>query len=151
MVGQDEIESLEKLLGQALMMRPADCPGLTVCPLYGALAADAQLKVFEPAPKHARKVILATNIAETSLTINGACGPTSVGLTGLPGGAVCTAGKGPIVLVPVSFDHALDSPCPSLPICAHVASTRRSCRTSVTAMRSKKCQTSLFTRELFDN
>ena len=44
---------------------------LAVCPLYGALAADAQLKVFEPAPKHARKVILATNIAETSLTING--------------------------------------------------------------------------------
>ena len=44
---------------------------LAVCPLYGALAADAQLKVFEPAPTHARKVILATNIAETSLTING--------------------------------------------------------------------------------
>ena len=77
--GQDEIESLEKLLGQALIMRPPDCPGLTICPLYGALAADAQLKVFEPAPKHARKVILATNIAETSLTINGACGPASVG------------------------------------------------------------------------
>ena len=93
--GQDEIESLEKLLGQALMMRPADCPGLTVCPLYGALAAaDAQLKVFEPAPKHARKAILATNIAETSLTINGACGSASVGFTGSPAhvtwGAVCT-------------------------------------------------------------
>eukprot|EP00040_Diaphanoeca_grandis_P032537 m.197322 g.197322 ORF g.197322 m.197322 type:complete len:658 (-) comp32658_c0_seq2:339-2312(-) len=71
LTGQDEIESLEKLLKQALIVRPDGCPNLKVCPIYGALPAELQLKVFEPAPKHARKVILATNIAETSLTING--------------------------------------------------------------------------------
>ena len=38
---------------------------------YAALAPHQQLKVFEPAPPNTRKVILATNIAETSITING--------------------------------------------------------------------------------
>lgn len=40
-------------------------------PIYGTLPTDMQAKIFEPAPRGARKVVLATNIAETSLTING--------------------------------------------------------------------------------
>lgn len=40
-------------------------------PLYAALPPDQQLKAFEPAPEGCRKVILATNIAETSVTISG--------------------------------------------------------------------------------
>lgn len=44
---------------------------LFVLPLYGALPAKDQMKVFEPASPHVRKVIVATNIAETSVTING--------------------------------------------------------------------------------
>jgi len=44
---------------------------LLVCPIFAALPPTQQLKVFEPAPPNARKVILATNIAETSITING--------------------------------------------------------------------------------
>jgi ATP-dependent RNA helicase DHX8/PRP22 len=44
---------------------------LLVCPIFAALPPDQQLKVFEPAPPNTRKVILATNIAETSITING--------------------------------------------------------------------------------
>ena len=40
-------------------------------PLYGALSLDAQRRAILPAPAGRRKVVLATNIAETSLTIEG--------------------------------------------------------------------------------
>ncbi|EIB9501827.1 ATP-dependent helicase HrpB [Salmonella enterica] len=42
-----------------------------LCPLYGALSLEAQRKAIVPAPAGMRKVVLATNIAETSLTIEG--------------------------------------------------------------------------------
>ncbi len=42
-----------------------------VCPLYGQLTTDQQQQAIAPAPKGKRKVVLATNIAETSLTIEG--------------------------------------------------------------------------------
>lgn len=44
---------------------------IDVCPLYGALSLDQQQKAIHPAPTGRRKVVLATNIAETSLTIEG--------------------------------------------------------------------------------
>lgn len=42
-----------------------------LCPLYGALSLNDQRKAILPAPQGTRKVVLATNIAETSLTIEG--------------------------------------------------------------------------------
>ncbi|EJV0275936.1 ATP-dependent helicase HrpB [Vibrio parahaemolyticus] len=42
-----------------------------VCPLYGQLSFTEQQKAISPAEKGKRKVVLATNIAETSLTIDG--------------------------------------------------------------------------------
>ncbi|CAM9653872.1 unnamed protein product [Scytosiphon promiscuus] len=42
-----------------------------VCPVFAALPQEQQLEAFEPAPKGVRKFVLATNIAETSITING--------------------------------------------------------------------------------
>lgn len=42
-----------------------------LCPLYGALPLNEQQKAIQPAPAGRRKVVLATNIAETSLTIEG--------------------------------------------------------------------------------
>ncbi|OWF78329.1 ATP-dependent helicase HrpB [Yersinia rohdei] len=42
-----------------------------LCPLYGALPLSEQQKAIQPAPVGRRKVVLATNIAETSLTIEG--------------------------------------------------------------------------------
>ncbi|SCB79003.1 ATP-dependent helicase HrpB [Kosakonia oryziphila] len=42
-----------------------------LCPLYGALSLSEQRKAILPAPAGLRKVVLATNIAETSLTIEG--------------------------------------------------------------------------------
>jgi pre-mRNA-splicing factor ATP-dependent RNA helicase DHX16 len=43
---------------------------LIICPIYANLPTDMQAKIFDPTPKGARKVIIATNIAETSLTID---------------------------------------------------------------------------------
>lgn len=40
-------------------------------PLYGSLSTSDQLRVFQRTPNNTRKVIVSTNIAETSLTING--------------------------------------------------------------------------------
>ncbi len=45
--------------------------GFEVCPLYGQLDLQQQQKAIQPAPAGQRKVVLATNIAETSLTIEG--------------------------------------------------------------------------------
>jgi ATP-dependent helicase HrpB len=42
-----------------------------LCPLYGALPLAQQQKALQPSPDGRRKVVLATNIAETSLTIEG--------------------------------------------------------------------------------
>ncbi|EPB5651665.1 ATP-dependent helicase HrpB [Citrobacter braakii] len=42
-----------------------------LCPLYGALTLAEQRQAILPAPQGKRKVVLATNIAETSLTIEG--------------------------------------------------------------------------------
>ncbi len=44
---------------------------VALCPLYGALSLSDQRKAILPAPAGQRKVVLATNIAETSLTIEG--------------------------------------------------------------------------------
>jgi hypothetical protein len=58
-----------------LPMRPPNpvlpAPGLQICPLFAALPVDVQNVAFEPAYHDHRKVILATNIAETAVTING--------------------------------------------------------------------------------
>ena len=44
---------------------------LIICPIYANLPSEMQAKIFEPTPEGARKVVLATNIAETSITIDG--------------------------------------------------------------------------------
>lgn len=44
---------------------------LLVLPMYGSLPNTEQLKVFRSTPRGLRKVVVATNIAETSVTIPG--------------------------------------------------------------------------------
>lgn len=46
-------------------------PELIVLPVYSALPSEMQTRIFEPAPPGSRKCVIATNIAETSLTIDG--------------------------------------------------------------------------------
>lgn len=48
-----------------------DVPELIILPVYSALPSEMQTRIFEPAPPGSRKVVIATNIAETSLTIDG--------------------------------------------------------------------------------
>ena len=64
--GAAEIRRLERALAAAELPR-----GTNVLPLYGELAADAQDKALLPSAPGQRKVVLATSIAETSLTIEG--------------------------------------------------------------------------------
>ncbi|XP_078605493.1 ATP-dependent RNA helicase DHX33-like [Branchiostoma floridae x Branchiostoma japonicum] len=71
LTGQEEIETLARTMRDIAHHCPSDAPGMVVRPLYAALPPAAQLKAFEAAPTGTRKVILATNIAETSVTIKG--------------------------------------------------------------------------------
>ncbi|KAM6931752.1 putative ATP-dependent RNA helicase DHX40 isoform 2-T2 [Lycodopsis pacificus] len=45
--------------------------GLLILPLYGSMPTDQQRQIFQPPPSGIRKCVVATNIAATSLTING--------------------------------------------------------------------------------
>ena len=49
-------------------------PELIILPVYGALPSEMQSRIFEPAPEGSRKCVVATNIAEASLTIDGIYG-----------------------------------------------------------------------------
>lgn len=65
--GQAEIRRVEQQLADSLGGRD----DILLCPLHGELDLGAQRAAIDPAPKGKRKVVLATNIAETSLTIEG--------------------------------------------------------------------------------
>ncbi|MCV4263810.1 ATP-dependent helicase HrpB [Pseudomonas capsici] len=78
--GQAEIRRVNQQLAEALGER-AD---ILLCPLHGELDLSAQRAAIEPAPKGTRKVVLATNIAETSLTIDGVRVVIDAGLARVP-------------------------------------------------------------------
>lgn len=56
---------------------------LYVMPLYGRLGSEQQEKVFQAAPQGLRKVVVATNVAETSITIDGISAVVDTGLAKL--------------------------------------------------------------------
>jgi len=71
LTGQEEIETCEQLLNERMKGMGKKLGELLVLPIYSTLPTEMQARIFAPTPKGARKVVLATNIAETSLTING--------------------------------------------------------------------------------
>ncbi|KAK9845793.1 hypothetical protein WJX81_002540 [Elliptochloris bilobata] len=71
LTGQEEIEACEELLKQKTRGMGSKMGELIIAPIYANLPSDLQAKIFEPTPPGARKVVIATNIAETSLTIDG--------------------------------------------------------------------------------
>ncbi|KAI5296633.1 hypothetical protein KEM52_005215 [Ascosphaera acerosa] len=71
LTGQEEIEAAEQNLQETARKLGGKIPEMIVCPIYANLPSELQAKIFEPTPPGARKVVLATNIAETSLTIDG--------------------------------------------------------------------------------
>ncbi|MGA2494910.1 MAG: ATP-dependent helicase HrpB [Roseiarcus sp.] len=77
--GQGEILRVAALLEE----RVRD-PDVDVAPLYGAMDARAQDRAVAPAPKGKRKIVLATSIAETSLTIEGVRVVVDSGLMRVP-------------------------------------------------------------------
>ncbi|OZC12274.1 ATP-dependent RNA helicase Dhx8 family protein [Onchocerca flexuosa] len=71
LTGQEEIDTSCEVLYERMKSLGPDVPELIILPVYGALPSEMQTRIFEPAPPGSRKVVIATNIAETSLTING--------------------------------------------------------------------------------
>ncbi|KAK8944099.1 putative pre-mRNA-splicing factor ATP-dependent RNA helicase [Platanthera zijinensis] len=71
LTGQEEIETIDEILKHRTRGLGTKIAELIICPIYANLPTELQAKIFEPTPEGARKVVLATNIAETSLTIDG--------------------------------------------------------------------------------
>ncbi|KAK9366717.1 pre-mRNA splicing factor ATP-dependent RNA helicase prp16 [Lipomyces kononenkoae] len=70
MTGQEDIETTCEVTTQRLSQLD-DPPKLEILPIYSQMPADLQARIFDKAEKGTRKVIVATNIAETSLTVDG--------------------------------------------------------------------------------
>lgn len=71
LTGQETVEALEYLVNEyAVGMDPA-LPKVLALPLFAALPQAAQQRVFLPPPPRTRKIVLSTNIAETSVTVSG--------------------------------------------------------------------------------
>ena len=69
--GQAEIEDCCQKLEDRIKQIGSRINELIVLPVYSTLPSEQQARIFEPTPPDARKVVVATNIAETSLTIDG--------------------------------------------------------------------------------
>ncbi|KAF7340214.1 Pre-mRNA-splicing factor ATP-dependent RNA helicase PRP16 [Mycena venus] len=70
MTGQEDIEITCQVVNERLSQLIEPAP-LAVLPIYSQMPADLQARIFEPTSDGRRKVIVATNIAETSLTVDG--------------------------------------------------------------------------------
>ena len=71
LTGQDDIELAEQNINETAKKLGNRIPELIVAPIYAALPTELQAKIFDDTPPKARKVIIATNIAETSITVPG--------------------------------------------------------------------------------
>ncbi|KAG5929652.1 hypothetical protein E4U53_002402 [Claviceps sorghi] len=72
LTGQEEIEAVQKLIDEYATTLASNVPRIKVLPLYGQLSVDGQREAFQPvSTRFTRKVVLATNIAETSVTVPG--------------------------------------------------------------------------------
>ena len=71
LTGREEIDSAIQMISeQAATLHPR-AQSILPLPMYAGLTSEQQLYVFEPAPENTRKVIVSTNIAEASVTIEG--------------------------------------------------------------------------------
>lgn len=71
LTGQEEIDTAAEILYERMKSLGREVPELIILPVYSALPSEMQTRIFDPAPPGARKCVIATNIAEASLTIDG--------------------------------------------------------------------------------
>lgn len=69
LTGQEEIEDVREILMKKREILPDNVLDFTILTLFSAIPSYLQIQIFEPLPPSTRKIILSTNIAETSLTI----------------------------------------------------------------------------------
>jgi len=63
--GADEVDRVVRMLKEGI----EDVTNVRILPLYSSLPRKEQLKIFDPLPPKMRKIVISTNIAETSVTI----------------------------------------------------------------------------------
>lgn len=68
LTGREEIDASCKILYERMKTLGPSIPELVILPVYSALPTEIQSRIFKPSPS--RKVVIATNIAETSITID---------------------------------------------------------------------------------
>ncbi|KAK2020114.1 helicase associated domain-containing protein [Colletotrichum eremochloae] len=72
LTGQEEIESAQSLIEEYAATLASNVPKIKVLPLFGQLSMEGQHAAFQPVKGgFTRKIVLATNIAETSVTVPG--------------------------------------------------------------------------------
>lgn len=71
LTGREEIDTALQLIADRSLDLHPSLQRLHALPLYAGLPTSEQLLVFDPAPENTRKVVLATNVAEASVTIEG--------------------------------------------------------------------------------
>ena len=71
LTGRDEIDTALQLIADQAASLHQRAQSIMAFPLYAGLTSEQQLYAFEPAPENTRKVIVSTNIAEASVTIDG--------------------------------------------------------------------------------
>ena len=70
LTGQEEIEACAENLTETCRKLGKKIAEMIIAPIYANLPSEQQAKIFEPTPPGARKVILSTNIAESSITVD---------------------------------------------------------------------------------
>ncbi|OTA63599.1 ATP-dependent RNA helicase DHX8 [Hypoxylon sp. EC38] len=70
LTGSEEIDTAAEILYERMKALGPGVPELIILPVYSALPSEMQSRIFDPAPPGSRKVVIATNIAETSITID---------------------------------------------------------------------------------
>ncbi|KAL2152694.1 hypothetical protein VTH82DRAFT_5878 [Thermothelomyces myriococcoides] len=71
LTGQEEIDRACERVEEIKRKLGSRVPEIIALPIYANMPSEMQAKIFEPTPPGARKVVFSTNIAETSLTIDG--------------------------------------------------------------------------------
>ncbi|KAK9808882.1 hypothetical protein WJX72_005695 [[Myrmecia] bisecta] len=72
LAGQADIEKAVAALTEAVAgMAEGQCGDVMILPIYAAMPLELQARVFAPGPAGCRRIIVATNIAETSVTVDG--------------------------------------------------------------------------------